>query len=209
MQHDEIAMKNHEDEVEDDLVLINQHMLDQVLLMHAVEVLDETDQILMRSRHGEHDEDDDDSELRDEVTEVNEVLEQINDEMVECDDDLLHEQVEQDDSDEIHIVRIIEHQVDVIHEIEVKVDSLYAELEVLDDQHDVDDVLVQTVDETDETLFTEHEVLEVTEIMHIDVFIVASVLLTEVTDECQYMVTEVMVEYEGNEVVKTTQLLSE
>lgn len=208
MHHDEIAMKNHEDEDEDDLVLIIQHMLEQVLLMHVVELLDETDH-LIHSRRGEHDEDEDDSELRDDETEVNEVLEQSNDEMVECDDDLLHEQVEQGDNDEIRIVRLTEHQVDTIHEIEVKVDSLYAELEVLDDQHDVDDVLVQTVEEIDETLFTEHEVLEVIETMHIDVFIVASVLLTEVTDECQYLVTEVMVEYEDAEVVKIMQLLSE
>lgn len=68
---------------------------------------------------------------------------------------------------------------------------------------------MQTVEEIDEILFTEHEVLEVIETMHIDVFTVVSVLLTEVTDECRYMVIEVMVEYEDAEVVKIDQLLSE
>lgn len=123
---------NHDEVVDDDLEYTYLHELDVMQAMNNVEVTVVIDH-LIHSRRGELDEVDDDLDLLEEVTEVNDEDEQINDEMVECDDDLLHEQVEQDDNDEIHIVRTIEHQVDIIHEIEVKVDFLYVELEVLDD----------------------------------------------------------------------------
>lgn len=67
---------------------------------------------------------------------------------------------------------------------------------------DYDSVIRLTIDENDETLFTEHEVHEVIELMHIDVLRLDNNVLIEVSEEHLSLVTEVMVDYDDVELVQ-------
>ena len=101
MQSDDQQMTEQvDDEVEDHESIIE--LQTDTLVMKTAEVMVECDlrHLLQYSKHGEVDEVEDDSESQDEVLEVGEVVEYVKDEMVECDEELSHEQVELEVLDE-------------------------------------------------------------------------------------------------------------
>lgn len=108
MQSDDQQMTEQvDDEVEDHESIIE--LQTDTLVMKTAEVMVECDlrHLLQYSKHGEVDEVEDDSESQDEVLEVGEVVEYVKDEMVECDEELSHEQVELEDKVEIDTVHQI------------------------------------------------------------------------------------------------------
>lgn len=108
MQSDDQQMKEQvDDELEDHELIID--LETDILVMKTVDEQVECDlqQLLQYFKHGEVDEVEDDSESQDEVIEVDEVVEYVKDEMVECDDELSHEQVEFEDKVETDTVHQI------------------------------------------------------------------------------------------------------
>lgn len=108
MQSDDQQMTEQvDDEVEDHESIIE--LQTDMLVMKTVDEQVECDlqHLLQYSKHGEVDEVEDDSESQDEVLEVGEVVEYVKGEMVECDEELSHEQVELDDKVEIDTVHQI------------------------------------------------------------------------------------------------------